>query len=167
MLLLSFVPSISSKLFMSFPKFIFYSLFLLFFAGNMAAQVNLSGRVLDEKGNPVSGASVSLDNTLDGATTDSSGVFLFSTTEKGMQTLVATAVGYSSSGTQVNVDQQITGISLTIKNTAKTLEEVSITAGAFEASNDKDKTVLKPLDIVTTAGAQADVVRAIETLPGT
>src|SRR5690606_18046602 len=106
-------------------------------------------------------------NTLDGATTDSLGSFEFTTFEKGSQTLVATAVGYSSSGQQVNTDHPVSGITLTIKNTARTLEEVSITAGAFEASNDKAKTVLKPLDIVTTAGAQADVVRAIETLPGT
>lgn len=152
---------------MSIPKFTFYLLFFLLSAGNTIAQVTLRGNVTDDNGKPVNGASVSLDNTLDGATTDSAGAFIFTTTEKGVQTLVATAVGYSSSGTQVNVDKDVTGISLTIKNTAKTLEEVSITAGAFEASNDKDKTVLKPLDIVTTAGAQADVVRAIETLPGT
>src|SRR5690606_18647900 len=115
----------------------------------------------------VAGASVYLDNTLDGATTDSLGVFTFRTTETGAQTLVATAVGYSNAGTPLTVDRDISGINLTLKNTARTLEEVTITAGAFEASNDKDKTVLKPLDIVTTAGAQADVIRALETLPGT
>ncbi|HTN46087.1 MAG TPA: TonB-dependent receptor [Flavipsychrobacter sp.] len=131
------------------------------------AQTTIKGKVLDEKGAGVNGASVSLDNTLDGATTDTAGSFQFTTTEKGNQTLVANAVGYSSSGTPVNVDKDISDLRLVIKNTARTLEEVSITAGAFEASNDKDKTVLKPLDIVTTAGAQADVVRAIETLPGT
>ena len=41
-----------------------------------------------------------------------------------------------------------------------------ITAGSFEASNNS-KTVLTSLDIVTTAGSQADVVKAIQTLPGT
>ncbi len=131
------------------------------------AQSNISGRIVDDKGKPVMGASVYLDNTLDGSSTDSFGVFKFTTTENGTQTLVATAVGYSNAGTTLKIAGDISDINLTLKNTAKTLEEVTITAGAFEASNDKDKTVLKPLDIVTTAGAQADVVRALETLPGT
>lgn len=131
------------------------------------AQHTVSGKISDEKGKGVRGASVYLDNTLDGGSTDSTGVFKFSTTETGAQTLVVTAIGYSNAGKAINIAGDVTDINLTIKNTAKTLEEVTITAGAFEASNDKDKTVLKPLDIVTTAGAQADVVRAIETLPGT
>jgi hypothetical protein len=131
------------------------------------AQSVISGKILDDKNIPVRGASVYLDNTLDGGTTDSLGAFSFQTSEKGTQSLVASAIGYSTVGTPVEINGDVNGISLTLKNTAKTLEEVTITAGAFEASNDKDKTVLKPLDIVTTAGAQADVVRAIETLPGT
>lgn len=145
----------------------YFILLYLLIANLSSAQVKVSGRITDETGLPVKGASVSLNNTLDGATTDSSGTFLFTTTEKGIQILVATAVGYSTSGKEINVENEVNNLVLIIKNTARTLEEVSITAGAFEASNDKDKTVLKPLDIVTTAGAQADVVRAIETLPGT
>lgn len=148
----------------SFTLFLFTV--ILFLSTTVSAQVHISGKVMDDKGNPLFGVSVSLDNTLDGGTTDSAGRFDFTTTEKGNQTIVATAVGYSSSGMPLNVDKDITNITLKVKNTAKTLEEVSITAGAFEASNDKDKTVLKPLDIVTTAGAQADVIKAIETLPG-
>jgi hypothetical protein len=46
------------------------------------------------------------------------------------------------------------------------LNEVVITAGVFEASDRKRMTILKPLDIVTTAGAGADVFRALQTLPG-
>lgn len=140
---------------------------LLFLSLNLSAQSTVSGTIKDEKGAALPGVSVYLDNTLDGASTDSAGKFSFRTTEKGAQTLVATAVGYANAGLPLNISGDVSGISLTLKNTARSLEEVTITAGAFEASNDKDKTVLKPLDIVTTAGSQADVVRAIETLPGT
>ncbi|MBS1782107.1 MAG: carboxypeptidase-like regulatory domain-containing protein, partial [Bacteroidetes bacterium] len=130
-------------------------LFLLcYFA--VEAQITLSGKIIDNKGNPIVGASVYLDNTLDGSSTDSSGKFKFTTTEKGNQTLVATAVGFSNAGMQLNLSGDKTGLSLILKSTAKTLEEVTITAGAFEASNDKDKTVLKPLYIFTTACSQAD-----------
>ena len=48
----------------------------------------------------------------------------------------------------------------------KMLEEVFISAGTIEASNERSVAVLKPLDIVTTAGGQGDIVGAIQTLPG-
>jgi vitamin B12 transporter len=44
---------------------------------------------------------------------------------------------------------------------------VVISAGAFEASDEKKSTVLKPLDIVTTAGSNGDNYGALKTLPGT
>ncbi|MBS1775484.1 MAG: TonB-dependent receptor [Bacteroidetes bacterium] len=143
-----------------------HTLLFLFCCFTVKAQITLSGKVLDNKGNPIVGASVYLDNTLDGSSTDSSGKFRFNTSEKGTQTIVATAVGFSNAGMPLTLLGDKADINLTLKSTAKTLEEVTITAGAFEASNDKDKTVLKPLDIVTTAGSQADVIKAIETLPG-
>jgi len=131
------------------------------------AQFTISGKVTDDKGKPVKGASVSLENTLDGTTTDSIGNFSFTTTEKGNQTIVATEVTHDNAGIPLNITADINNITLKMKGHAHQLNAVTITAGSFEASNDKDKTVLKPLDIVTTAGAGADVVKAMETLPGT
>ena len=52
-----------------------------------SAQATLSGKVTDDKGKPVTGASVYLDNTLDGGTSDSAGNFKFTTTETGQQLL--------------------------------------------------------------------------------
>ena len=131
------------------------------------AQAKLSGIVTDAKGAPINGASVSLDNTLDGGTTDSTGHFHFTTTEKGAQTIVATSVGYDAGGQPLTITGDLANIVIHLKQSARMLDNVTITAGAFEASNDKNKAVLTTLDIITTAGANADVVRAIETLPGT
>lgn len=136
-------------------------------ASPLRAQSVLSGRVLDDRQVPVKGASVYLDNTLDGATSDSAGFFKFSTEEKGTQSLVVSALGYATTGKPLEISGDVSNILFVLKGGDKSLDEVVISAGAFEASNEKDKTVLKALDIVTTAGAQADVVRAIETLPGT
>jgi hypothetical protein len=44
---------------------------------------------------------------------------------------------------------------------------VVISAGTIEASDEKRTTLLKPLDIVTTAGSQGDIYGAVQTLPGT
>lgn len=130
------------------------------------AQSVISGTVTDDKGKPVLGASVYLDNTLDGGTSDSSGNFHFTTDEKGSQTLVATEVGHENAGIPITIKGDVKGLQLKMKSSARRLDEVVITAGSYEAS-DKNKTVLTPLDIVTTAGSQADVIRAIQTLPGT
>ncbi len=140
---------------------------MLFATTASFAQAVISGKVKDEKGRPVKGASVSLDNTIDGGTTDSAGVFKFTTDEKGSQTLVATETSHANAGMALVINGNISDIVLTMKTVNHNLEEVVISAGSFEASNDKNKAALTTMDIVTTAGAQADVVRAIQTLPGT
>ncbi|RZJ29906.1 MAG: TonB-dependent receptor, partial [Flavobacterium sp.] len=48
-----------------------------------------------------------------------------------------------------------------------TLDAVILTAGTFEAGDKARVSVLKPLDIVTTAGSAGDIVAALQTLPGT
>lgn len=132
------------------------------------AQYKISGTVINEKEKPVKGASVYLENTVDGGTTDSLGIFSFTTTEKDNQTLMATEISHESTGMPIVITGDMSGIVLKMKsNKMHSLDEVTITAGSFDASNDKSKTVLRPLDIVTTAGAGADVVKAMEMLPGT
>jgi len=150
----------------TFYRTLFVLPFLLLATASSWAQAVISGKVTDEKDKPLSGASVYLDNTLDGGTTDSTGAFKFTTTEKGDQTIVASSVGHSNGGAPIKVDGNVSGIKIKLKSNYHDLDEVTITAGSYEAS-DNNKTVLKPLDIVTTAGAQADVIKAIETLPGT
>ena len=132
------------------------------------AQYKISGTVINNKNKPVKGANVYLDNTIDGGTTDSNGIFRFTTSEKGPQTIVASEISHSPAGQPVNIDGDISGIVITlVANAPKDLDVVVITAGSIDATNDKGKTVLKPLDIVTTAGSGADVVKAMQTLPGT
>lgn len=147
----------------------YFILPLLLLGGFMAnAQYKISGTVIDNKNKPVKGANVYLDNTIDGGTTDSMGIFRFTTTEKGPQTLVASEITHQPSGFPIVINGDTSGLVITLKaNAVHDLEGVTITAGAFDASNDKTKTVLKPLDIVTTAGSGADVVKAMQTLPGT
>lgn len=139
---------------------------LMLVVGASMAQSVISGQVVDDKGRNVPGASVYLDNTIDGATSDSAGKFSFTTEEKGAQTLVASEVGHENAGLPLNINGDMKNIVLKMKSAARKLDELVVTAGSFEAS-DRGKTVLNSLDIVTTAGAQADVVRAIQTLPGT
>ena len=75
-----------------------FSFFIaLFFTTLIAqAQVKISGVVKDNRGKKIISASITLKDTYDGATSDSAGNYVFTTTEKGSHILVASAVGYKT-----------------------------------------------------------------------
>ena len=54
-----------------------------------------------------------------------------------------------------------------LRESVNTLDAVVITAGSFEAGGKSKVSILKPLDIVTTAGSNANIVAALQTLGGT
>ena len=62
---------------------------ILFFATSVAlCQTFISGKVVNEKGNPISGANEYLEGIYDGASTNAEEIFSFETNEKGIHTLV-------------------------------------------------------------------------------
>lgn len=131
------------------------------------AQVKIIGKVTDNKNRPLQGVSVTIRNSYDGTTSDSTGNYSFETVEKGNQVIVATISGYSTYEKNITIDGREIILNISVKELITELKAVVITAGAFEASDQKKTTVLSSLDIVTTAGANADVVGALKTLPGT
>jgi vitamin B12 transporter len=144
----------------------FCFLLAIVFGVPLFAQVTISGRVKDAKGKPVIGASISIRNSYDGATADSSGKFSFRTTEKGKLVLEITSIGYKPVNQDIVVETQPLDLSITLKEEPNELKAVVISAGTFEASDKKKATVLNPIDIVTTASANGDVTGALKTLPG-
>ncbi|MGL6266916.1 MAG: carboxypeptidase-like regulatory domain-containing protein, partial [Chitinophagaceae bacterium] len=138
----------------------------LLMAGFAQSQVKISGRVMDGKKKPVSGVSISLKDLYDGGTSDSAGNFSFSTLEKGSQMLVASSIGYISTAVEVNIFSDPLVVEIILKDEINELKAVVISAGSFEASDRKKGTVLSPIDIVTTASGNADVVGALKSLPG-
>jgi hypothetical protein len=131
-----------------------------------AAQTVLRGTVTDAKGRPLPGANVFLKGTYDGASTDAGGTFRFSTTEADTATLAVSFVGYEPFFRNVRLTGGEQSFTLKLREVASELNTVTITAGAFEASDEKRLTMLKPLDIVTTAGAGADITGVMQLLPG-
>ena len=134
---------------------------------NLTAQTTLKGKVLDNKGNAVPFCNVYLENTLDGTTTDTLGRYMLKTTEKGEQQLVVSSVGYQTTKQAVTLDRKLVQVDVKLKAEAVNLNEVVVTAGSFEANNDREVAILKPLDIYNNAGAGGDIVGAIRSLPGT
>jgi hypothetical protein len=147
-------------------KILMISLLLAAFAEITNAQVTISGTVADKK-HPLPGVSITLKDTYDGATSDSSGKFSFKTTEKGEFDIVVTAVGYKLFEQKVNIVTTPVVLEILLKEEFTELEAVVLSAGTFEASDKKRAAaVLTPIDIVTTASAEGDLTGALKTLPG-
>ncbi len=131
------------------------------------SQATVSGNVTDANGAPIQGANVFLMDTYDGSSSSSDGAFEFTTAETGKRLLVAKYIGYKDFQREVNLGVKGVEINVVMEETISELAAVMITAGAFTASDASRRTIFRPLDIATTAGATADIAAALNTLPGT
>ncbi len=145
---------------------IYLLLLTFFFFGIVRSQQTVSGTVLQKNGTPIFGANVYLEGTYDGASTNEQGKFSFITEETGIQTLVISYVTYEPFMMAADVSQ-LSDLKLTLKEDFNSLDTVVISAGSLEASDNSKVSVLKPLDVVTTASALGDFIGALQTLPGT
>ncbi len=130
------------------------------------AQSKISGRIVDEQGKSIPGANVLLKDTYDGASSSNDGSFEFFSAEVGNKILVATFLGYKDFYLEIEMGRTA-ALAITMEETINELEAVTISAGAFTASDVSRRTVFKAMDIATTAGATADIAGALNTLPGT
>lgn len=94
------------------------------------AAVDLRGRITDEKGQPVSGASVVVKGTSRGTTTDANGAF--SLTAKEGEVLVVTAVGFTAQELTVG---RSASLSITLQASGQQLSEVVVTALGVRRTN--------------------------------
>ncbi|PHN01035.1 TonB-dependent receptor [Flavilitoribacter nigricans] len=152
---------------MKFPTV--FSLFLIYGLLIPAAngQSRISGRVVDKQDRPIVGANVYLADTYDGTSSDTDGNFNFQTAETSNKELIVTYLGFSEFRQEIPLPQDSTYLQIVLQEDAFELASVVITAGTFDAGEEGKREVLKPLDIVTTAGATADIAGVLNTLPGT
>ncbi|HKK38992.1 MAG TPA: TonB-dependent receptor [Cryomorphaceae bacterium] len=128
------------------------------------AQVQVSGKVTDSKGETIPGVNVWIKDSFDGASTNADGHFSFQTEADDSLVLVLSSVGFH----QMEVPlRETTDLSISLKTLVNELNAVSITAGTIEVNERATSVVMKPLDILTTAGSMGDITGALATLPGT
>ncbi|MCR9182837.1 MAG: TonB-dependent receptor [Flavobacteriaceae bacterium] len=143
-----------------------HSLFILFlFSVQIFSQTTISGKVTDPKGIPIPGANVFIEGTYDGTTSSEDGTFSFSTLSTGVQTLQVSYLSFET----YKISKEVTDMNLLnirLRESVDALDAVVLSAGTFEAGDKARVSVLKPLDIVTTAGSAGDIVGALQTLPG-
>ncbi|WP_296149715.1 TonB-dependent receptor [uncultured Flavobacterium sp.] len=143
-----------------------FTILLLFVLQLGFSQHVISGKVTDGKGKAIAGANIFIEGTYDGDSSNEEGNFSFETSAKGQQTLVVSFLTYETLNQVINVED-FKGKTLKLNESVNTLDAVVITAGMMESGDKARVSVLKPLDIVTTAGATGNIVSALLTLPGT
>jgi len=133
----------------------------------VCSQVTIQGKIKDNKGKPVGGASVSIKDTYDGAVADSLGNYKFSTMEKGEQIFTVTNIGYRSYEQKITISSTPISIDVAIKEELSELKAVTVISGSFAAGDTKRAaTVLNSIDVATVGGGNADITTAVKTLPG-
>jgi len=130
------------------------------------SQNTVSGTVTDNTGTPINGANVYLEGTYDGTSSNENGNFSFETSEMGTQTLTISYVSFEPFKLIEDISK-MKNLKIVLREDVNSLETVTISAGSFSAGDNSKISVLKPLDIVTTASALGDYVGALQTLPGT
>jgi len=149
------------------PFHVGFTILFLFFITNSYSQSTLTGKVTDRKGNSIAYAGVFIQNSQDGGMTDTLGLFSFTTKENGNKIITISVVGYEPLQYPITLDNKEYPLEFKLKDAFNTLNEVVINAGTIDANNDRAIAVLRPLDIVTTAGAMSmGLAGAIQTLPG-
>lgn len=138
----------------------------LVFNPSLHGQTILRGVIVDKSQLPIAYASISIRNTIDGATADSLGKFLLTTNVTGNQVLQVSALGFKTLQYQVNMDTIPRLLHITLKNSPGQLNEVVISAGNIDATNDRLSTHIKPVDLLSNASSQGDIIGALQNLPG-
>ena len=144
---------------------------LVFSMAIFAAGGTIKGRVFDAKSNePLEFASIQIVGTTIGSTSDLDGNFIFTAIEPGFKKLRATILGYE---TTISVEIQVQGnqtafIDIPMLSKSQQLGEVVV------QQNINFKRIESPISVLTigvqdiekTAGANRDVSKVVQTLPG-
>ena len=146
---------------------IFTLLFTFAFTFTLIAQITISGKVLGRNNKPLKDVSVTLKDTYDGATTDETGNYKFATSEKGSQILIFSHPKFIEIEKSIQIEEKNLILNAELKESVSEIDAVVISAGSIEASDKKRATtLLTPIDVYTTAGANGQISSALETLPG-
>ncbi len=146
---------------------IFTLVFTFAFTLTLLAQITISGKVLGRNNKPLKDVSVTLKDTYDGATTDETGNYKFETSEKGSQILIFSHPKFIEIEKSIQIEDKNLILNAELKESVSEIDAVVISAGSIEASDKKRATtLLTPIDVYTTAGANGQISSALETLPG-
>jgi len=127
--------------------------------------MTITGKISDENGDGLAYVNVYFMDTLEGAMSDEDGVFSIPTHTKGERELRISHIGFVEKNIIVDVGNNPVDIQIILEKSFMEMDPVSVSAGSFTMADEEGQT-LTSLEVVTTAGAAADIFRAVQTFPG-
>jgi hypothetical protein len=129
--------------------------FILCFATITHGQTTVNGKVKDGNEMPIEGANIYIEGSYDGGTSNAEGEFSFKTVETGKQNLIISFLSYETFTMTTDVSL-MKNLQIKLREDVNALDAVVLSAGTFSAGDNSKVSVLKPLDVVTTASALGD-----------
>ncbi len=131
------------------------------------AQLPVRGKIVNEKGQGIPYAGVSVIGTFDGASADSLGGFFFTTRSSIPIILVASHLNYISDTLQINRVEQLDKLRFVLRESNPiALDEVVVSVSSFGVGERQKQTILKALDIYTNPSGNGDLALGMRQIPG-
>jgi len=127
--------------------------------------LTVSGNITSESGEKLTYVNVYFMDTLEGTISDSTGDFSIKTKLGGNRILRFSHIGFEQVDLSVFVNSDMKSIEVVLEKSFMEMDPVTVSASSFTMADEEGQT-LTSMDIVTTAGAAADIFRAIQTFPG-
>src|SRR6187402_3422645 len=117
-------------------KYVLLCAFLMMSVMAFAQTGSIKGKVLDETNQPLPGASVSIDGTTMGSTTDGNGNYTIPGVKTGNVTVTAKFVGYVTSKKDVSVSSGVNEVNFGLKPDNQNLNEVVVVGYGTQRKKD-------------------------------
>jgi vitamin B12 transporter len=138
--------------------------FMLIFYTLVFGQTQVEGFVYDENNQPIEFVNIYIEKTINGTITDEKGYFHISDIKKEKPVLVAQFTGYKTERLSINNDSK--KLEIVLKEDISRSDIVEVQASAFITDEKKKGVIARPMDVITTPGAAADINRFYQTMPG-
>ncbi len=127
--------------------------------------ISVSGNIRSSDGEKLSYVNIFFTDDLEGTISDTAGNFSIKTYKKGERNLRISHIGFEQVDLPIFVKKGMKSIEVVLEKSFMEMDPVTVSAGSFTMADEEGQT-LTSMDIVTTAGAAADIFRAIQTFPG-
>ena len=138
-------------------------IFLVFISATISSQVYIKGKVTTNANENLEGASVYINNTTIGTTTDAKGEFILKV-KKGNYDLVVSFIGYSTSTIKINTNLKIDFLRFKLAQESNVLNEVVLRKTKYDAEWKHNLSRFKSLFLGKTKLAKECVILNPKTL---
>lgn len=127
----------------------------------------IAGQVIDRQGKPISGANIFIKGSIAGTQSAEDGSFQFNFNQAGDTVLIVRHIAMYDVEMAIHVQANMAPLQIRMSEKTTQVEEVEVAVDrGYTLLDGQRATVLRTMDVETTAGGDGDVIGALLTLPG-